>query len=1410
MNLYAHKRFFKALLAMTLWASLCHAQQTGPNCPDYCTTSGASNDVNLLTGDLHFSLPLLNVPGPEGGYSMDLNYLSGITYDQEASWVGLGWSFFPGAINRNVNGYPDDWNGADIEYQLSNLSDYRVINNPAKDNYVSLGFQRILGSSKSMLGYRKQHFSWPGAGSGTNFSASGYGSLYLKNARSSGGALDFGAAQANNSFMDVYHMIPYDYTEENGDPVGSETELWLAYSANVESGNCLTFPNYDTYCVNTSGLDGTMSLKLFECGNLTGENKQLGTAQETVDDVKGNIQYLYNDASDGFTRTQDQKYFFFENEHSGYLENLIDEVTGSGDNYSNYNIDTLVKWKLPKASQEYYNDSIYYNDATFRKGSAKHVEFYTNSELCGTSPPSNFIEANGFTRTLGNNTCPGDGIGAFVITSPTGMNYHFSLPVYQLENETLKSYKEISAETEDNHFKYIKEVRYAYSWLLTAVTGPDYVDLNTNGELDENDKGYWVEFTYAKQTDVAWETDKSSHTKFGINTPLEPTDLGYMSYFYGTKQVYSLTSIRTRTHMAKFYLEDNSYINSQSATVNNKGGAYRLKEIVLLSDYDSSTDIPSDILLANSTQCEDDEDKSLEVIEFFYDTEVNGNSNPFLSKVKVYEKGKKAVNPSHKFEYFSNSILTDNNQDVWGYWKKEPWVFSLKTVEYPMGSKKHFTYESDSYYLQYAFKSFDDFYYDDEAVLDADNYYYQDWPMNENIEHKKEGGVRVSKIRTEESSNSYKDLVIDYSNPYLSEENDDLSSGVISYRPFYDYVKPSLDQSGHTHEDRLLPLYYQEYPRPEVNYEYVTLYDEVPDKEIETKVMHKYFVGAEMGSAYKPIVVETESVGNPITLSNQDEFTWHINKLVDRTSKLGRLEYTQSTNKFGQELNQTYYVYFDEKENKASTVSESFYTRKTFIPDVSETGAKQQWFLCASSRTIVPNILKTIVTVSDGFGSPLNFAKFDLYTGMAIETETGSTKASKPAYRIGLFESMGSKTFNSAYSHQLASKAESYEFDDDKNYMVANIQSFSKDWKYRELSASTDKYIDATTINANKVWRPDRQYVWKGDISKDGSYRNFYEEDLTGTVLHDKRFNWTALGTLDADNESNGWIKATEITRYDQNGIPITIENGNSTTQSFKMGPHDKFMYVKGDNTPYHSFCFTGFEAEKKIDSDSKYTFGSEIITNLNVARRASHSLPPSETEGCSKAGGVNAHTGKFFLESTSVGENVWFYAQGNNVPLKDGAYTISVWMHEDSHDSNELKVYDIESGASTIHTKTKLEAINEGLVVGEWVQVRLTFTVSNDQAGHGAKVCVNHVAGDLYVDDFKFHPSDVPVVGNVYDNITGKKLAELNANNFALKYEYTIDNEDREVTTLYKESLKYGFKKVSTTDKNFARGYDD
>lgn len=85
----------------------------GPLQPEYTSYEepGASDMVNMLTGDFTFSLPVLEVPGPEGSFSLPLTYNAGIGLDQEASWVGLGWTMNPGVITRSINQFPDDANG---------------------------------------------------------------------------------------------------------------------------------------------------------------------------------------------------------------------------------------------------------------------------------------------------------------------------------------------------------------------------------------------------------------------------------------------------------------------------------------------------------------------------------------------------------------------------------------------------------------------------------------------------------------------------------------------------------------------------------------------------------------------------------------------------------------------------------------------------------------------------------------------------------------------------------------------------------------------------------------------------------------------------------------------------------------------------------------------------------------------------------------------------------------------------------------------------------------------------------------------------------------------------------------------------------------------------------------------------
>ncbi|MDR2980560.1 MAG: hypothetical protein LBV02_09025, partial [Bacteroidales bacterium] len=83
----------------------------GPTQPEMAgfTPIDSDNMVDLFSGDFHYTIPLMTVPGPNGAYPVHLNYNSGPGMEQEASWVGLGWNLNPGAINREVRGIPDDF-----------------------------------------------------------------------------------------------------------------------------------------------------------------------------------------------------------------------------------------------------------------------------------------------------------------------------------------------------------------------------------------------------------------------------------------------------------------------------------------------------------------------------------------------------------------------------------------------------------------------------------------------------------------------------------------------------------------------------------------------------------------------------------------------------------------------------------------------------------------------------------------------------------------------------------------------------------------------------------------------------------------------------------------------------------------------------------------------------------------------------------------------------------------------------------------------------------------------------------------------------------------------------------------------------------------------------------------------------
>ena len=116
--LYRKKRRIAAVMLLAisinlLAPSFSYALTSGPAEPETqgFKPAGVSDMVDLQNGSFKYNIPLLDIDG----YPINLNYESGVGIDDEASWVGLGWSLNPGAINRQVRGIPDDFSGDTIE-----------------------------------------------------------------------------------------------------------------------------------------------------------------------------------------------------------------------------------------------------------------------------------------------------------------------------------------------------------------------------------------------------------------------------------------------------------------------------------------------------------------------------------------------------------------------------------------------------------------------------------------------------------------------------------------------------------------------------------------------------------------------------------------------------------------------------------------------------------------------------------------------------------------------------------------------------------------------------------------------------------------------------------------------------------------------------------------------------------------------------------------------------------------------------------------------------------------------------------------------------------------------------------------------------------------------------------------------
>lgn len=634
-----------------------YALTAGPTAPEATSFEpvDTTDMVNLLSGDLAYNIPLLEVPGPEGGYPLSLSYHAGIQPNEEASWVGLGWTLNPGAITRNVNGYPDDalnsggltrnyidlgirrTSSIGVSVGLTGLASVSAGLSFSQDTYLGFGMGGYIGAGVGLLknslgginagiqlGINPYGGAYLGVGLGaatsgamslgtgvgisTNFETIGFsgnasvsydlnnGAIASKSGLSngmsanllgvsiaSGGSkplLTVGGLTSSLSSNTMGNVHSETLSSFNADiPVFpgvnlsfgySKTRSWYYEESNVQINGVLNFPKqksklpanfentaYDTYhlyegdknivdnprteeqlggsfpdndnyFVVAQGVSGSIKpyalQEILVRQSIKTEDKSkdrvtsiaLSNGLPEVEDLNKKVQFRFaNDFSNQFRQNN------FNLTQTGVITNAVFDNNPTYGNIANSGFEG-------------------YNSLENKLAGSKHIEWFTNKEIIGNSTVTNgFVNttSKGFQRLVD------DQIGGFMITNESGVTYHYALPAY--------SYNELQHTDNINRANTYNEVvkygKYAYTWYLTAITGPDYVDRGQAG-LDEEDWGYWVSFDYGLWVDnYQWRNPSE-----GYNVD---DDQQFKTYSKGSKELYYLNTIRTRTHTAFFEKE---------------------------------------------------------------------------------------------------------------------------------------------------------------------------------------------------------------------------------------------------------------------------------------------------------------------------------------------------------------------------------------------------------------------------------------------------------------------------------------------------------------------------------------------------------------------------------------------------------------------------------------------------------------------------------------------------------------------------------------------------------------------------------------------------------------------------------------------------------------------------------------
>ncbi len=531
-------------ILLAFFAHTTHAQQTS-------VAQELANHINPFTGDFNYQVPLLNITGPNGeNFPIQVNYTAGIKTNQEASWVGLGWDLNIGEIRRQTNGVADDWKDETLEHKTYDGTTAAAQTTETTDFYGPVHFKDYdyLNTGHAMDTYQSDRFVGPGE---SMFEAPDYDAYFVSGPGISG--------EINPNLFEYAYMEHKNFSD-------------VVFAG---SGND---PYHQAFTQRP-----TFRFRNEPCAQISAPYYGHSDYDATLNEFATELTYSYLQLATNTAYYAFKTPFNLTKDWSAYDANKITKYTGDYTNTNGENTMWGANYIEYFTNQEIRNHHHYVNG---QGGTASdEIDGFLDFEVVAGSGDRD--DANQYDP---------DGIGAFRITNPSGITYHYALPAYSLDEK-------VSTFDLDDSFNmktgagvgelntYTKNARFAYSWKLTAITGIDYVDANNNGVADAGDTGFWMALDYSLWLDdFKWRSpfygyhydliDKRHPQQYKEEPQAD--DYGRQgTVTEGTTQLYYLNTIKTATQTA-YFVKD---VRMDAHDVN-EVPKLRLDKIVLLDNDD--------------------------------------------------------------------------------------------------------------------------------------------------------------------------------------------------------------------------------------------------------------------------------------------------------------------------------------------------------------------------------------------------------------------------------------------------------------------------------------------------------------------------------------------------------------------------------------------------------------------------------------------------------------------------------------------------------------------------------------------------------------------------------------------------------------------------------------------------------